>query len=236
MKRQYHLTRATALRVALRLIPILGLALLLGSAFITPASTKAAGDKVPLLLAKLAPPVPRAPQSRQLSIADRVAYQWAIEEVYWRHRIWPTENRAPKPSLSEIMPVEQVERSVEDYLRNAQVLGDFWQTPLTSRQLQTEMQRMAEHTRQPEVLRDLFAALSNDPFIIAECLVKPALAERLVTNLYDHDQRLHDKLKQRAEMDLRSTSPRQTNETDQRQLQRNGIGPRYFRSQVCVKI
>ena len=28
-------------------------------------------------------------QSRSLSFADRVAYQRAIEEVYWRHRIWP---------------------------------------------------------------------------------------------------------------------------------------------------
>ena len=28
-------------------------------------------------------------QSRQLFFEDRVAYQRAIEEVYWRHRIWP---------------------------------------------------------------------------------------------------------------------------------------------------
>src|SRR5262245_34600527 len=28
-------------------------------------------------------------ESRQLFFEDRVAYQRAIEEVYWRHRIWP---------------------------------------------------------------------------------------------------------------------------------------------------
>ena len=28
-------------------------------------------------------------QLRQLFFEDRVAYQRAIEEVYWRHRIWP---------------------------------------------------------------------------------------------------------------------------------------------------
>jgi hypothetical protein len=26
---------------------------------------------------------------RTLSFAERVAYQRAIEDVYWRHRIWP---------------------------------------------------------------------------------------------------------------------------------------------------
>src|SRR4051812_37786622 len=30
-----------------------------------------------------------APASRTLSFAERVAYQRAIEDVYWRHRIWP---------------------------------------------------------------------------------------------------------------------------------------------------
>ena len=39
---------------------------------------------------------------------------------------------------------------------------------------------MASHTRQPEVLQELFEALGNDPFVIAECLARPILAERLV--------------------------------------------------------
>ena len=40
---------------------------------------------------------------RTLSFAERVAYQRAIEEVYWRHRIWPKENSKPKPPLDEVM-------------------------------------------------------------------------------------------------------------------------------------
>jgi hypothetical protein len=45
------------------------------------------------------------PQSseRTLTFAERVAYQRAIEEVYWRHRIWPKERPDPKPSLDAIM-------------------------------------------------------------------------------------------------------------------------------------
>jgi hypothetical protein len=37
---------------------------------------------------------------------------------------------------------------------------------------------MAQNTRQPEVLEELFEALGNDPFVIAECLAGPMLAER----------------------------------------------------------
>jgi hypothetical protein len=40
------------------------------------------------------------------------------------------------------------------------------------------MDRMAQHSKQPEVLRELFEALGNDPFVIAECLARPVLAER----------------------------------------------------------
>ena len=80
------------------------------------------------------------------------------------------------------MSQAQLEKKVEDYLRNSQALEDYWQRPITAEQLQAEMDRMAQHTKQPEVLRELFEALGNDPFIIAECLARPVLSERLVTN------------------------------------------------------
>src|SRR2546430_12261993 len=100
------------------------------------------------------------------------------------------------------MPQTQLEKKVEDYLRDSQALEDYWQRPLTAEQLQAEMDRMARHTKQPEVLRELFEALGNDSFVIAECLARPALSERLLTNFYAHDQRFHGALKQRAEADL----------------------------------
>jgi hypothetical protein len=65
------------------------------------------------------------------------------------------------------------------------------------------MDRMAKHTKQPEVLHELFEALGNDPFLIAECLARPALADRLLTNWYAYDQRIHGELKQRAQAELR---------------------------------
>src|SRR5262245_64892138 len=53
------------------------------------------------------------PAGAGLTFADRVAYQRAIEDVYWRHRIWPNENSKSKPSLDEVMSAQQIERKVE---------------------------------------------------------------------------------------------------------------------------
>ena len=81
------------------------------------------------------------------------------------------------------MSQEQIQQKVEEYLRNSQLLANQWQRPITPELLQVEINRMARHTRQPEVLRELFAALGNDPFIIAECLARPVLSERLASEI-----------------------------------------------------
>src|SRR6058998_731900 len=102
------------------------------------------------------------------------------------------------------MTQAQLEQKVADYLRKSQVLEDYWQRPITAEQLQAEMDRMAQHSKQPEVLQELFEALGNDPFVIAECLARPVLAERLVTNWYAYDQRIHGDLRQRADAELQA--------------------------------
>src|SRR5881396_1796120 len=101
---------------------------------------------------------------RTLTFEERVAYQRAIEDVYWHHRIWPKERPDPKPSLDAVISQAELEKKVADYLRNSQALEDYWHQPITPEQLQAEMERMAQHTKQPAVLRDLFAVLGNDPF------------------------------------------------------------------------
>jgi N-acetylneuraminic acid mutarotase len=137
----------------------------------------------------------QAHAQRTQTFAQRVAYQRAIEDVYWRHRIWPKERPDAKPPLDAVMSQAQLEKIVADYLRKSQALEDYWQRPITAEQLQAEMDRMAQHTKQPEVLRELFEALGNDAFLIAECLARPALAERLLTSWYTYDETLHEKLK-----------------------------------------
>src|SRR5206468_12626181 len=64
-------------------------------------------------------------QSKALTFADRVAYQRAIEDVYWRQRIWPKENPGAKPSLDAVMSQAQLEEKVAEYLRESQALEDY---------------------------------------------------------------------------------------------------------------
>jgi len=143
-----------------------------------------------------------ATQTRTLTFADRVAYQHAIEDVYWRHRIWPRgsgERPDPKPSLDTVMSEAQFKKKVTDYLRKSQELEDYWQRPITAEQLQAEMDRMARDTKQPAVLRELFEALGNDPAVIAECLAKPMLSERMVAKFYADDEEPLDSSRARAD-------------------------------------
>ena len=109
------------------------------------------------LLASSAFEAPVKGSQRTLTFAERVVYQQVIEDVYWRHSIWPEGSSNLKPSLNAVMSQAQLENKVADYLRKSQALEDYWQRPITSEQLQAEMDRMAKNTKQPDVLHELFA-------------------------------------------------------------------------------
>ena len=73
------------------------------------------------LLALFRPEASTKVSERTLTFAERVAYQRAIEDVYWRHRIWPKGERPdPKPSLDAVISQAQLEKKVADYLRKSQ--------------------------------------------------------------------------------------------------------------------
>jgi N-acetylneuraminic acid mutarotase len=116
-----------------------------------------------------------------------------MEQVYWQHRIWPAENPGPKPSLEAVISSEQISTRADEGLRLTNALSHYWHVNLSGAQLQMEIDRMASASRQPEVLDDLFAALGNDPHLIAEMLARPILAERLARNFYEQDSRFNAK-------------------------------------------
>jgi N-acetylneuraminic acid mutarotase len=179
---------------------LLAVVLCMGFACLLAAATSPATSGKFALVGREAPAF-----QRTLTFEERVSYQGAIEQVYWRHRIWPKENPDPKPSLDAVMSQAQLENKVAGYLRDSLTLEDYWQKPITSEQLQAEMDRMARDTKQPEVLHELFEALGNDPFVIAECLARPVLTERLLGNEYERVDR--GAPGQRAEVGLKESSP-----------------------------
>ncbi len=140
------------------------------------------------LLVSFAAPV----LARTLSFEERVAAQRAIEQVYWSHRIWPEQNPGAKPELSTVMPDAAIRAKVEGYLEKSRALEAVWSDPIGPAMLQSEMDRMAAQSRRPEVLEELFAALGNDPYLIAETLVRQALADRLIHDRFTRDPRFAD--------------------------------------------
>jgi N-acetylneuraminic acid mutarotase len=146
-----------------------------------------------LILPLLSSPGQTTAQSTgPLDFKSRVACQWAIEEVYWQHRLWPEMNPGPKPALGEVITIEAVQGKAADTLRQTQALASLWQQPLTGEMLQTEMERIALSTKQPEILRALWQALNNDPALVAECLARPILADRLLRSFQAEDTRFQD--------------------------------------------
>ena len=157
--------------------------------FLLLVSTTAAASMVSsTMLAFFRPETSTKVSETTPTFAQRVAYQRAIEEVYWRHRIWPKQRPDTKPPLDAVMSRAQLENKVAGSLQDSLVLEGYRQKPITPEQLQAEIDRMARHTKQPQVLQELFEALGNDPAVIAECLARPVLTERLLADLPTRDQ------------------------------------------------
>ena len=123
--------------------------------------------------------------ARDLPLEERVRAREAIERVYWERRIWPRENRAPKPALRDVLSQGLTRASALDVLKKSQALETLFGRPITSADLQAEMRRMAGSTQSPDVLKELFAALDDDPLLIAETLARESLAERWIRAAYD---------------------------------------------------
>ena len=133
---------------------------------------------------------------------ERVACQTAIEEVYWRHR----ESTGAKPSFNDAVPQDVIQRKSEDAVLKSLALELYWGVTTTGAQLQAELDRMAVHTKSPDVLRELQTALGNDPQLMAECLARPLIADRLIQSYYSRDERFHGDLKSRLRRELQAAS------------------------------
>src|SRR2546422_4372500 len=131
--------------------------------------------------------------ARDLTFEERVKAQEAIERVYYSHQIGTTR------LFEEVAPRFVLEQKVRAYLKQSAALEKFWNTAVTADMLQQEMVRMAQQTRMPERLRELYAVLEHDPFLIQECLARPVLVDRLSRNFFAYDATLHAKTRQEAE-------------------------------------
>src|SRR5262245_7184897 len=121
--------------------------------------------------------------ARELSFEERVKAQRVIEKVYYAHQIGTT-----RP-FDEAVPRSILEKKVQTYLRQSVALEKFWQTPVTAPALQSEMHRIAKETHFAGRLREIYAALGHDFFLVQECVARPVLVDRLARNFLAGDAR-----------------------------------------------
>ncbi|MCF6155573.1 MAG: hypothetical protein E3K36_10040 [Candidatus Brocadia sp.] len=100
--------------------------------------------------------------------------------------------------FSEVISEDELRKKVTETLRKSKALEEVWHHPVTGSDLQAELERMAETTRNPDMLRELWVALGNDPQLIAEVLARQTLVERLIHDWYAFDERFHGRLKKQA--------------------------------------
>ncbi|MBW1784948.1 MAG: hypothetical protein JRL30_29925 [Deltaproteobacteria bacterium] len=136
---------------------------------------------------------------KTFTLEQRVVCQTTIEGIRWSHRIWPADNPGPKPPLSAVLSDVQIRGKVQKSLQMEEALASVYGMKIDGAMLQAELNRMALNTRAPDRLRELFAALGNDPVVIAECLVRPTLVEHNLYNSYVWDSNHHGVLRKRAE-------------------------------------
>jgi len=141
------------------------------------------------------------PALAQPSFDELVDCRWAVEEVLWRHRIWPEQNPGPKPPLAEVLSRDAVERRVDDALRQTAALEERFHSKLDAAILQHELDRMAKNSKDPAMLRELFAAAGSGERA-ALCLALPSIARTRLDAFYATDPELHRALREEAELGL----------------------------------
>jgi hypothetical protein len=121
---------------------------------------------------------PKSPRTG--SLAERVAAHRAVEGVLWSHRTWPQENPGAKPSLDAVLPPARAESDVVDGLRKLAALERLFGRTIRKAEVQAEIERIARSSKMPERLREIQAALGDDPDLFGDVVARPLLADRLL--------------------------------------------------------
>jgi hypothetical protein len=111
--------------------------------------------------------------ARDLTFEERVKAQEAIERVYYSHQIGATKR------FEEAVPRSVLEKKVTTYLKQSVALDTIWHTPASAEMLRNELERIARDTRFPERLKEIYAALGHDSFLVEECFARPEVVDRM---------------------------------------------------------
>jgi N-acetylneuraminic acid mutarotase len=121
--------------------------------------------------------------ARELTFEDRVKAQETIERVYYSHQIGATN------PFEEAVPRAVLERRVARLLELSSRVERRNGIRITPAVLRRELERIAVDTKLPDRLLELYEALGSDPVVIAECLARASLVDRLAADMGALDER-----------------------------------------------
>lgn len=116
---------------------------------------------------------------RHLSYEERVNAQRLIELTLWRYRFEGSQH-----TFDEVMPEERLRSKVDLFLKQSALLEELGKI-VSPEEVQKEMEWIAAHSIHYQALSEVWEALGNDPYLIAECYVRPLLVERLIREQYE---------------------------------------------------
>lgn len=133
--------------------------------------------------------------TQQQYINNLIACNEEIKRYEWSKTIWPTTNSEPKPSFDEIIFPENIRQEVIDNLNKQDILAEYFNTRITTDLLQYDLNRMANNSKDPKALKEIYALFDNNPVTIAHCLSRPYLVETKLNNSFYWSSDIHKKTK-----------------------------------------
>lgn len=133
-----------------------------------------------------------------MSFEERVKRQEAIDRLY--DQSTATESGTQQWDAARGRRI--AEKKVTLYLHQTVALEKHWNRTINGEILQAEIARIMKNTKDPALLGKIFAELNNDPYLIAECVARPALVDRLARGSFAYDRLLHSASRQSAQRAL----------------------------------
>jgi len=141
--------------------------------------------------------------TEQQYIDNLAVCEYKMQEYKWSKNIWPKENKKPKPAFSEVADLDNIATRVHNRLKMQWILSDKFNIDITEAMLQHNLNRMAQNTKDPKGLKELFQLFDNNPQTIAECISLPYLIQDKTANSFNWHNEIHAQTKELAETELK---------------------------------
>jgi N-acetylneuraminic acid mutarotase len=131
--------------------------------------------------------------ARTLTLEERIAAHRAVQRVYHAHQL------GNLTTFEEAIPSSATERLVRTELMETAALTERWGVTVSDERLAREVRRILRDSKDPARLREIRAALNDDPFLFAEIVARPVLVRALARGAFRFDPTIHAGARGRAE-------------------------------------